>query len=89
MSGRMRWSAYFNAAGTVCMLLRWKACMLKNEWFCFACFFFAVAESMFDDIWGGEQDLQLTPKLSCITAPTQVIWGRYDRVSLFLEALIV
>jgi abhydrolase domain-containing protein 6 len=35
---------------------------------------------MLEDIWKGREDKLLTPRLSRIRAPTQVIWGQYDRV---------
>jgi abhydrolase domain-containing protein 6 len=39
-----------------------------------------LGDSMLDDIWKGREDKLLTPRLSRIRAPTQVIWGQYDRV---------
>ena len=33
-----------------------------------------------EEIWTGDKDLLLTPVISEIKAPTQVIWGRYDKV---------
>jgi abhydrolase domain-containing protein 6 len=39
-----------------------------------------LADSMLEDIWKGREDTLLVPRLSRIRAPTQIIWGQYDRV---------
>jgi len=40
-----------------------------------------VAESMMDDIWKGKEDFLLVPRIEKIQAPTQIIWGKFDKVS--------
>lgn len=39
-----------------------------------------LGDSLIEEIWKGPEDTLLAPRLSKIRAPTQVIWGQYDRV---------